>query len=144
MGLVSSGGSKCPAGGYRLASANSENTWARSSSLAPFDFMCDKIATSHKMMEMIGDGACFDRNRILDSMFTAGTASWEGAMLEYSIYTITDEDLQFSECCTVVHCADDKEALQAAAQWVDLHDVELWESNRFITRLHPSNFQMLD
>ena len=53
-------------------------------------------------------------------------------MSEYSIYTITDEDRQFSESCTIVHCADDKEAMQAAAQWVDLHDVELWESNRFM------------
>jgi hypothetical protein len=66
-------------------------------------------------------------------------ASLERAMSEYSIYTITDEDRQFSESCTVVHCADDKEAIEAAAQWVDMHDVELWESNRFITRLQPSN-----
>ena len=32
-------------------------------------------------------------------------------MSEYSIYTITDEDRQFSESCTIVHCADDKEAM---------------------------------
>jgi hypothetical protein len=24
-----------------------------------------------------------------------------------------------------------------AEQWVDLHDVELWQSNRFITRFIP-------
>ena len=77
-------------------------------------------------------------------MFTAGMASLERAMSEYSIYTITDEDRQFSQSCTVVHCADDVEAIETAAQWVDMHDVELWESNRFITRLPASNVQMLD
>jgi hypothetical protein len=65
-------------------------------------------------------------------------------MSEYSIYTITNEDRQFSESCTVVHCADDIEAIEAAAQWVDMHDIELWESNRFITRLNASNVQMVD
>ena len=65
-------------------------------------------------------------------------------MSEYSIYTITNDDRQFSESCTVVHCADDIEAIEAAAQWVDMHDIELWESNRFITRLHASNVQMVD
>ena len=64
-------------------------------------------------------------------------------MSEYSIYTITDEDRQFSQSCTVVHCADDVEAIEAAAQWLDIHDIELWESNRFITRLHAANVQML-
>jgi hypothetical protein len=49
-------------------------------------------------------------------------------MSEYSIYTIKDEDRQFSESCTVVHCVDDVEAIEAAAQWVDLHDVEVGES----------------
>ena len=65
-------------------------------------------------------------------------------MSEYSIYTITEEDRQFSQSCTVVHCADDVEAIETAAQWLDIHDVELWESNRFITRLPASNVQMLD
>ena len=64
-------------------------------------------------------------------------------MSEYSIYTITDEDRQFSQSCAVVHCADDVEAIETAAQWLDIHDVELWESNRFITRLHAANVQML-
>jgi hypothetical protein len=72
-------------------------------------------------------------------VFTAGMASLERAMSEYSIYTITDEDRQFSQSCTVVHCADDVEAIETAAQWVDMHDVELWERNRFITRLPASN-----
>jgi hypothetical protein len=63
-------------------------------------------------------------------------------MSEYSIYTITDEDRQFSESCTIVRCANDDEAIQEAARWVDSHDVEVWESNRFITRLNSS--QMMD
>ena len=42
-------------------------------------------------------------------------------MSEYSIYTITDEDRQFSQSCTVVHCADVVEAIEAAAQWVDIN-----------------------
>jgi hypothetical protein len=74
----------------------------------------------------------------------AGNVHGRRAMSEYSIYTITNEDRQFSESCTVVHCADDIEAIEAAAQWVDMHDIELWESNRFITRLHASNVQMVD
>ena len=65
-------------------------------------------------------------------------------MSEYSIYTITEEDRQFSESCTIVHCADDVEAIEAAAQWVDMHDVELWESNRFVMRLPASNVQIFD
>ena len=60
-------------------------------------------------------------------------------MSEYSIYTITDEDRQFSESCTIVRCANDDEAFLEAARWVDSYDVEVWESNRFITRLPASN-----
>ena len=63
-------------------------------------------------------------------------------MSEYSIYTITDDDRQFSKSCTIVHCADDDEAIREAVQWVNSYDVEVWESNRFITRLRPS--QMMD
>jgi hypothetical protein len=91
------------------------------------------------MTEMIRAGPVSKRNRISDLMFTAGRFRGSGQMSEYSIYTITDEDRQFSQSCTVVHCADDVEAIEAAAQWVDLNDVELWESNRFITRLTASN-----
>ena len=40
-------------------------------------------------------------------------------MSEYSIYTITDDDRAFSESCAIVHCADDCEAIEEAAQWVD-------------------------
>jgi hypothetical protein len=94
------------------------------------------------MMEMIDAGPVSKRNRISDLMLTIGRLRGSDAMSEYSIYTITEEDRQFSESCTIVHCADDVEAIEAAAQWVDMHDVELWESNRFITRLPASNVQM--
>ena len=77
---------------------------------------------------------------------------WEGSlaicrlrgqtMSEYSIYTITHDERSFSDSCAIVHCADDEEAIQTAEQWVDLHDVELWESNRFITRFSPTNLHM--
>ena len=64
-------------------------------------------------------------------------------MSEYSIYTITDEDRQFSEFGAPSFAAPmTDEAIQEAARWVDSYDVEVWESNRFITRLHPS--QMMD
>ena len=43
----------------------------------------------------------------------------------------------FSDCCTIIDCSDDEEAIRMAEQWVDLHDVELWQSNRFITRFTP-------
>jgi hypothetical protein len=52
-------------------------------------------------------------------------------MSEYCIYTITDEEVHFSGCCTIIKCANDKEAILAAEQWVDSHDVELWENSRF-------------
>ena len=42
-----------------------------------------------------------------------------------------------SDCRTIISCADDEEAIRVAEQWVDLHDVELWQSNRFITRFTP-------
>jgi hypothetical protein len=77
-----------------------------------------------------------------------GRAAWLFAgfggqtMSEYSIYTITHDEQSFSDSCAIIHCADDEEAIQTAEQWVDLHDVELWESNRFITRFSPTNLHM--
>ena len=54
---------------------------------------------------------------------------------DYSIYVLYDEEV-FSDR-TTISCADDEEAIRVAEQWVDLHDVELWQSNRFITRFIP-------
>ena len=48
-----------------------------------------------------------------------------------------DEEQVLSDCRTIINCADDEEAIRVAEQWVDLHDVELWQSNRFITRFTP-------
>jgi len=54
---------------------------------------------------------------------------------DYSIYVLYDEQV-FSDR-TTISCADDEDAIRVAEQWVDLHDVELWQSNRFITRFIP-------
>ena len=54
---------------------------------------------------------------------------------DYSVYVLYDEQV-FSDR-TTISCADDEEAIRVAEQWVDLHDVELWQSNRFITRFIP-------
>ena len=140
-------------GAVRFSSSNAVGAKRRDGPIfLPRDSVCDKFATHSR-----NDGddrpwpVCSKRNRILGLMFTsgmefvgAGNVHGGRAMSEYSIYTITNEDRQFSESCTVVHCADDIEAIEAAAQWVDMHDIELWESNRFITRLHASNVQMVD
>jgi hypothetical protein len=53
---------------------------------------------------------------------------------DYSIYVLYNEEQLFSDR---INCADDEEAIRVAEQWVDLHDVELWQSNRFITRFVP-------
>jgi hypothetical protein len=37
-------------------------------------------------------------------------------MSKYCIYTITDEERHFSGCCTIINCANDKEAILAAEQ----------------------------
>ena len=56
---------------------------------------------------------------------------------DYSIYVLFDEERVLSDCRTTINCADDEEAIRVAKQWVDLHDVELWQSNRFIMRFTP-------
>jgi len=35
----------------------------------------------------------------------------------------------------MVECADDQEAIQKAKQFVDGHDVELWDGPRLVVRL---------
>ena len=55
-------------------------------------------------------------------------------MSDYSIYVLFDEEQVLSDRRTIINCTDDEEAIRVAEQWVDLHDVELWQSNRFITR----------
>jgi hypothetical protein len=56
---------------------------------------------------------------------------------DYSIYVLYNEEQVFSDYRTIINCADDEEAIQVAEQWVDLHDVELWQSNRLLRDLSP-------
>ena len=56
---------------------------------------------------------------------------------DYSVYVLFDEEQVLSDCRTTINCADDEEAIRVAKQLVDWHDVELWQSNRFITRFTP-------
>jgi hypothetical protein len=65
-------------------------------------------------------------------------------MAKYCIYTITDEERHFAGSRSIINCADDKEALRAAKQWVDFFDVELWEGSRFVARLHPVSLKAVD
>ena len=57
-------------------------------------------------------------------------------MSDYSVYVLFDEERCF-QTAAIIDCSDDGEAIRMAEQWVDLHDVELWQSNRFITRFTP-------
>jgi hypothetical protein len=58
-------------------------------------------------------------------------------MPEYCIYVVTGGQRHYSGPRKIIHCADDKEAIQAAEQWMDQHEVEVWENTRFIARLRP-------
>jgi hypothetical protein len=58
-------------------------------------------------------------------------------MPEYCIYTITDKKRHYFGPLRTIHCADDEKAIQAAGQYLDFHELEIWEHDRFIARLHP-------
>ena len=53
-------------------------------------------------------------------------------MHQYRIYTFRD-DGHFS-CVQRIECADEREAVQKARQFVNRQDGELWESDRLIAR----------
>ena len=53
-------------------------------------------------------------------------------MHQYRIYTFRD-DGHFS-CVQRIECADEREAVQKARQFVDRQAGELWESDRLIAR----------
>jgi hypothetical protein len=55
-------------------------------------------------------------------------------MPQFRIFTV-GPDGHFSGPARVVECADDKQAIRQARQFVDGLDVEVWESGRFITLL---------
>jgi hypothetical protein len=53
-------------------------------------------------------------------------------MDRYHIYFVGSDGL-FSGA-QFLECADDQEAIQKAQQFVDGHDVELWDGKRFVAR----------
>jgi hypothetical protein len=52
----------------------------------------------------------------------------------YRLYFI-DRTNHISRPPEMVECADDQEAIQKAKQFVDGHDVELWDGPRLVVRL---------
>jgi hypothetical protein len=58
-------------------------------------------------------------------------------MAQYRIYHV-DPDGHISTPPEVVECQDDQEAIEKATRFVNGRDIELWERDRFVTRL-PSN-----
>ena len=55
-------------------------------------------------------------------------------MPEYRIYRMT-KDGHISGPADIVECADEGEAFQKALQYVDGHDIELWDGGRLLCRL---------
>jgi hypothetical protein len=53
-------------------------------------------------------------------------------MTEYRIDVI-DELGNFIQSMRI-DCTDDKEAIESAKQFIDGHDIELWQRNRLLTR----------
>jgi hypothetical protein len=53
-------------------------------------------------------------------------------MQRYRIYTVGSDGL-FSSA-QFLECVDEQEAIQKARQFVDGHDVELWDGDRFVAR----------
>ena len=58
-------------------------------------------------------------------------------MPAYRIYFIDRTD-HISGPPKIIDCANDQEAIQKASQFVDRHDVELWERSRLVMRF-PHN-----
>ncbi len=52
---------------------------------------------------------------------------------EYRIFFL-DPDSYITQPPQIVECADDQEAIQKAKQFIDGHDIELWEKDRCIVR----------
>jgi hypothetical protein len=52
-------------------------------------------------------------------------------MPEYRIYTLTESN----RIAVNVFCDDDQDAIQEAKQWLDGHDLEVWQGARLVTRL---------
>jgi hypothetical protein len=52
----------------------------------------------------------------------------------YRIYTV-GADGHFAGPAQVIECTDDEEAAQKARQFVDGHDIEVWEKDRLVALL---------
>jgi len=55
-------------------------------------------------------------------------------MPEYRIYRMTN-DGHILGPAELIECADDGEAFEKAQQYVDGHDIELWNGQRLLCRL---------
>jgi len=55
-------------------------------------------------------------------------------MPEYRIYTLNDRN-KISGPPQDITCENDQEAIQQAKQWLDGHDVEVWQGARVVVRL---------
>jgi len=55
-------------------------------------------------------------------------------MPEYRIYTLTDSD-KIAALPQNVICENDEEAVRQAKQFLDGHDIEVWQGARLVTRL---------
>ena len=55
-------------------------------------------------------------------------------MPEYRVYMLTDDN-KIAGASEEVTCDDDQQAIQYAKQWLDGHDLEVWQGARVVTRL---------
>ena len=54
--------------------------------------------------------------------------------MEYQIYTLNDRNKIAGPPQNVV-CENDQEAIQLAKQWLDGHDIEVWQGAQVVIRL---------
>jgi hypothetical protein len=55
--------------------------------------------------------------------------------MDYRVYIVGSDGHFFNS--VELECADDTEAMERAKQFVDGHDVELWERHRMVAVLKP-------
>jgi hypothetical protein len=53
---------------------------------------------------------------------------------EYTIYTLTDGG-KIDGPSRVVICDDDQDAIKLVKQWLDGHDLQVWQGARLVNRL---------
>ena len=58
--------------------------------------------------------------------------------ISYRIYVLGEGGHRFLRAPEVVECANDKEAVEKAAQLAAGFDVEIWDHKRFVARLPSS------